>query len=291
MVMSFDEAVAAVTGPGQVFSVVEQDVLGRPTKVYENAIPSLRGLFDLARARRRRDLPRLRGRAAHLRRRHGPGRRHGHPAGRPLRRHPGRPGRHRHAQLPRVDRVVRRHHLHRGRRGVAERVVDRGRDGVRPARLGHDRVPRRPRAGRAGRAGSSSSASAPWSSAAGACSRPAPSASTTSSSPVPRCPRWTSTPTTTPPSSTPRAPPVTRRARCRPTVPCFTALMAFACRAVVDGLQHRPRGTPHPCPTSLHPHRAALPRHRLRARDAQLLSLGGFKLVMMHKWDPDGPSS
>ena len=51
MTMSFDEAVAAVTAPGQMFSVVETEVLGRPTKVYENALPSLRSLFDLARTR------------------------------------------------------------------------------------------------------------------------------------------------------------------------------------------------------------------------------------------------
>jgi hypothetical protein len=51
MTMSFDEAVATVTAPGQMFSVVETEVLGRPTKVYEHALPSLRSLFDLARTR------------------------------------------------------------------------------------------------------------------------------------------------------------------------------------------------------------------------------------------------
>jgi long-chain acyl-CoA synthetase len=51
VVMSFDESVTAVTAPGQMFSVVETDVLGRPTKVFENALPSLRSLFDLARTR------------------------------------------------------------------------------------------------------------------------------------------------------------------------------------------------------------------------------------------------
>ena len=51
MVMSFDESVIAVTAPGQMFSVVETEVLGRPTKIYQNALPSLRALFDLARTR------------------------------------------------------------------------------------------------------------------------------------------------------------------------------------------------------------------------------------------------
>jgi len=51
MVMSYEEAVAAVTAPGQTFSIVETDVLGQPTKVYENIFPSLRTLFDTARSR------------------------------------------------------------------------------------------------------------------------------------------------------------------------------------------------------------------------------------------------
>ncbi len=49
--MSFDESVTAVTAPGQMFSVVETEVLGQPTKIYQNALPSLRSLFDLARTR------------------------------------------------------------------------------------------------------------------------------------------------------------------------------------------------------------------------------------------------
>ena len=51
MPMSFDEAVATVTGPDQLFTVTEAEVLGRPTKVYQHAFPSLRALFDTARRR------------------------------------------------------------------------------------------------------------------------------------------------------------------------------------------------------------------------------------------------
>ena len=51
MVMSYEEAVATVTAPGQAFSIVETDVLGQPTKVYKNIFPSLRTLFDTARSR------------------------------------------------------------------------------------------------------------------------------------------------------------------------------------------------------------------------------------------------
>ncbi len=51
MGMSFDEAVAAVTAPGQAFSIVEADVAGQRMKVFEHAPPSLRLLFDSMRAR------------------------------------------------------------------------------------------------------------------------------------------------------------------------------------------------------------------------------------------------
>ncbi|HEY5154187.1 MAG TPA: class I adenylate-forming enzyme family protein [Acidimicrobiales bacterium] len=49
--MSYEEAVAAVTAPGQMFSIVETEVLGQPTKVYEHIFPTLRTLFDTARGR------------------------------------------------------------------------------------------------------------------------------------------------------------------------------------------------------------------------------------------------
>ncbi|MCU0670318.1 MAG: long-chain fatty acid--CoA ligase, partial [Myxococcota bacterium] len=49
--MSWQEAAAAATGPGKPYEIVEADVLGRRTKVFKNAAPSLRALFDTARAR------------------------------------------------------------------------------------------------------------------------------------------------------------------------------------------------------------------------------------------------
>lgn len=51
MGMSWDEAVAATTGPGAPFEIVEAEVLGQRTKVWKNAPPSLRALFDSARKR------------------------------------------------------------------------------------------------------------------------------------------------------------------------------------------------------------------------------------------------
>ncbi len=51
MGMTFDEAVAAVTAPGQPFSIVEADVLGQHLRVFEHAPPTLRALFDSMRAR------------------------------------------------------------------------------------------------------------------------------------------------------------------------------------------------------------------------------------------------
>jgi long-chain acyl-CoA synthetase len=49
--MSFDEAVATVTAPGQGFSLVEAEVGGTTMQVFEHAPPSLRALFDGMRAR------------------------------------------------------------------------------------------------------------------------------------------------------------------------------------------------------------------------------------------------
>jgi len=51
MGMSWEEAVDAATGPGKPFEMVDADVLGRRTKVFKNAAPCLRALFDTARAR------------------------------------------------------------------------------------------------------------------------------------------------------------------------------------------------------------------------------------------------
>jgi len=51
MGMSWDEAVAAVTGPGGPFEIVEADVQGQRLRVFEKTPPSLRALFGAARAR------------------------------------------------------------------------------------------------------------------------------------------------------------------------------------------------------------------------------------------------
>ena len=99
---------------------------------------------------RRQDLPRLRGRALHVRRGQRP--RAGArppPPRRPRRRHRrpcGRPG---YAQLPRVGHRLLGHHVDRRRRRRAQRVVDDARDGVRPGRLATQGADRRRRAHRA----------------------------------------------------------------------------------------------------------------------------------------------
>jgi steroid-24-oyl-CoA synthetase len=51
MGMTWDEAVAAVTGPGGLFEIVEQEVQGRKQRVFKNAPASLRALFAASRAR------------------------------------------------------------------------------------------------------------------------------------------------------------------------------------------------------------------------------------------------
>ena len=98
--------------------------------------------------------------------------------------------------------------------------------------------------------------------------------------------RSTSTPTTTPRSSTRRAPPATRRARCRPTGPWCTALLAFGCRAAVNGLTNPPTGEPHPYPTSFI---LVVPLFHVTGCVAVMLSswLAGAKLVLMYKWSPE----
>ncbi len=49
--LSFDEAVARVTGPGQPLEIVDQEIDGVTYKVFKNAPPTLREIFASARAR------------------------------------------------------------------------------------------------------------------------------------------------------------------------------------------------------------------------------------------------
>ncbi len=50
MGMKFEEAVASLTAPGKPFAIAEREIGGRTTKVFENTPPSLRAIFDGARA-------------------------------------------------------------------------------------------------------------------------------------------------------------------------------------------------------------------------------------------------
>ncbi len=51
MTLSYDEAAAAVTAPGERFEMEEISVFGNPTRVFKHAPPSLRAIFDTARNR------------------------------------------------------------------------------------------------------------------------------------------------------------------------------------------------------------------------------------------------
>ncbi|HVF32579.1 MAG TPA: class I adenylate-forming enzyme family protein [Acidimicrobiales bacterium] len=51
MTLSYDDAAARVTAPGERFAIEEIDVRGIPTKVFANAPGSLRQIFDTARGR------------------------------------------------------------------------------------------------------------------------------------------------------------------------------------------------------------------------------------------------
>ncbi len=50
MGLTFDAALALLTGPGKPFAIVEAEIDGRPYRVFEHTPPSLRAVFDKARA-------------------------------------------------------------------------------------------------------------------------------------------------------------------------------------------------------------------------------------------------
>ncbi len=84
-----------------------------------------------------------------LRRDHASRRRPGRCAGEHLRRRQGGPGRHLHAEPPRMDRLVRGHRLHRSGVGLPQRMVDRGGGRLRHRGLRPLRAHRRSRTDRA----------------------------------------------------------------------------------------------------------------------------------------------
>jgi len=51
MGMTFEDAVAILTGPGSPFEIAEAEVLGRPSRIFTKIPSTLRDLFDLIRAR------------------------------------------------------------------------------------------------------------------------------------------------------------------------------------------------------------------------------------------------
>lgn len=51
MGMTFEQAVAAITGPGSPFEIGEAEVLGRTSRIFTNLPPTLRSVFDMLRER------------------------------------------------------------------------------------------------------------------------------------------------------------------------------------------------------------------------------------------------
>ena len=51
MGMTFENAVAVLTGPGAPFEITDAEVLGQQTKIFVNLPPTLRALFDMIRER------------------------------------------------------------------------------------------------------------------------------------------------------------------------------------------------------------------------------------------------
>ena len=286
MTMSFDEAVAAVTAPGQMFSVAEAEVLGRPTKIYENALPSLRTLFDLARAREgtflvyedeRLDFATVMAQVdaiANLLVEHY-GVKKGDRVAIGMRNYP--------EWITSFAAIT----SDRGHRRVAERVVDGRGDPLRARGLGHHRADRRPGAGRAGR-GCVRHPGHPhhrgaldWQPA-----RRAPTGWRTSWCPGPPCLQVDIDPDddatilyTSGTTGNPKGAVSTHRA-------VVHALLAFGCRAAVNGLTNPPTGDPHPFPTSFI---LVVPLFHVTGCVAVMLSswLAGAKLVLMYKWSPE----
>ena len=230
----------------------------------QRAAEPARDRGDDARPRRRR-LPRLRGRALDVHSVRRSGRRVGRRAGRALRHRQGRSRRHRHAQLSGVGRRLRRHHLARRHLRVAQRVVDRRRARLRPRGLWCAGAHRRPRAHRPQRGHPRTARYRRDRGARLRADRRRP-LGRRGRTWARRCPTCTSTPTTTPPSSTRRARPAARRARCRRIAAssrrCWVRLPVGRRSAA------QPEGAARRRSTHVHPRRAAVPRHRLRARDA-----------------------
>jgi len=54
MALTFEQALEMITSPGKPLAIVEKDVDGRRMKVFENTPPSLRAIFDRARAHKER---------------------------------------------------------------------------------------------------------------------------------------------------------------------------------------------------------------------------------------------
>ena len=137
---------AQVTGPGQIFELVEGEVRGVKMPVFKNAPPSLRELFASARTRGDRDFLVYEDERWSF----DEVMRHVDGLGAALVDHfgvqEGRPRRHRHAQLPRVGDLLRRHRVRRRHLGLAELVVDRGRARLRAGGLRRDGAHRGSRA-------------------------------------------------------------------------------------------------------------------------------------------------
>ena len=51
MGMTFEDAVAVLTGPGAPFEITDAEVLGQPSRIFANLPPTLRSLFEMLKQR------------------------------------------------------------------------------------------------------------------------------------------------------------------------------------------------------------------------------------------------
>ena len=136
---SLEEATAQLTAPGQPFEIGEEVIRGIPTRVWKRAPRNLPAVLETSRGYGDERVFLVYEDETFTFEQHFRAAATSPTGSSTSSASQGRPGRHRHAQLPRVaDRVLGRRRRRRRRRS-AERVVDRRRARVRTGRLGQPR--------------------------------------------------------------------------------------------------------------------------------------------------------
>ena len=264
-VLSYEEAVAAVTAPGQRYETERIAVNGVELTAFVHVPPSLRDLFETWRARG--DTPFLvyEDETLELRRRRGATpTASATPSSTATASSPAIGSPSPCATSPSGSSASPRRSDRRGRR-LPQRVVDRGRARLRPRGLRRDGPARRSGAGRPHPRDVRPPRRSPRSACAAPTGEAGRSPTRTSSCSATRCPTSTSRPTTTPRSSTRRARPGRPKGAVSTHRAVIQALAGFGCRTAVQRARVPRRGEGRRrAAAGVHPDRPAVPRDRWR---------------------------